>query len=140
MARTIAIRVAIGLVLGFCVLYICDYCVLHARMVHGGTSAALDTVSVTYGAALKDGRAELFPDQSGTVTCSRSIFPQMGYSPCWYARRHATQIISRNLTGGFRRSGTAVPYASPMREISAQAENEVRKFRCSVFGMTMLGF
>jgi hypothetical protein len=41
--------------------------------------------------SLKGGKTEY--DLTGTVqqTCSRSIFPQQGYSACWWLRRHAAQ-------------------------------------------------
>ena len=28
------------------------------------------------------------------VTCVRSLFPHLGYSPCWYLSRHAEQRIN----------------------------------------------
>jgi hypothetical protein len=41
--------------------------------------------------SLKGGKTEY--DMTGTVqqTCSRSIFPQQGYSACWWLQRHAAQ-------------------------------------------------
>jgi hypothetical protein len=87
-------RAFIAAIVACCVLFAADYGVLRYRMARGGQAAATDTVTVVYGAPLKDGRVELYADQPQTETCARSIFPHLGYSPCWYARRHPTQIVN----------------------------------------------
>jgi hypothetical protein len=55
---------------------------------------SLDTVKVVTTAAipLKSGKTELDAEGSIVVTCSRSIFPQSAYQPCWYLRRHASRV------------------------------------------------
>lgn len=77
-----------------CVLYIGDYAALRYRMARGGSDAALGTVTVLYGAPLKDGKVRVFTDQPEMETCVRAIFPHLGYAPCWYARSHAIRIAS----------------------------------------------
>jgi hypothetical protein len=96
-------RVLLATVIAGCALYVGDYLVLRYRIARNGEAAATDTVTVLYGTPLKDGRIEIFADQPQTETCSRSIFPHLGYPACWYARRHPTKVITDNRTPPFPR-------------------------------------
>jgi hypothetical protein len=42
----------------------------------------------------KNGKVEFAFEQPVTQTCVRSLFPHLGYPPCWYLRRHAEQRIN----------------------------------------------
>ena len=42
----------------------------------------------------KNGRTEFIPGDALTQTCSNSLFPQLGYQPCWYVMRHQEQQIN----------------------------------------------
>jgi len=77
-------------------LYLADYIALRYRMARGGLGAATATVTVLYGTPLKNGEVSIFWDQPQTETCVRSMFPHLGYPPCWYAMRHTTKMISEN--------------------------------------------
>ena len=77
-------------------LYLIDYMALRYRIGRDGLGAATATVTILYGTPLKNGEVSIFWDQPQTETCTRSIFPHLGYPPCWYAKRHATKMISRN--------------------------------------------
>lgn len=94
MTNTILRRALLVAVVALCVVYLCDYARLRYRMARGGSNAALGTVTVLYGAPLKDGKVRVFSDQPETETCVRSIFPHLGYAPCWYARSHTIKIAS----------------------------------------------
>ncbi len=83
-----------AMVFALCAVYVCDYALLRIRIERGGVNAALGSVTVVYGAALKNGRATLFTDQPQLETCVHSIFPHLGYLPCWYASKHAVQIVN----------------------------------------------
>ena len=88
-------RVLLISVVALCVVYLCDYGVLRHRIAHSaGANSALGTVTVLYGAPLKDGKVEVFTDQPQPQACVRSIFPHLGYPTCWYARSHAVQIVN----------------------------------------------
>ena len=56
----------------------------------------LGTVQVTklYAVLQKDGKTEYEAGEPETQTCVNSIFPHLGYSPCWYVKRHKTEQIS----------------------------------------------
>ena len=89
------LRIAVWAVIAaVCALYVGDYVVLRVRIARGGSNAALGSVTVVYGTALKDGRASLFTDQPQLETCVHSIFPHLEYPTCWYASRHSVQLIN----------------------------------------------
>src|SRR5579862_5917794 len=100
MWRTIVLRAVVGLAIASCLAYVVDYAVLRYRIATSGEAAATDTVTVLYGTPLKNGQTEIFTDQPQSETCSRSIFPHLGYPACWYARRHPTKVISENRSSG----------------------------------------
>jgi hypothetical protein len=55
----------------------------------------LGTVNVqtSYAVKQKDGKVEYYFNPPENQTCVRSLFPHMGYPPCWYlARKRAQQI------------------------------------------------
>jgi hypothetical protein len=82
--RTVSRAVA-GLVAAVLLLYVGDAVVLRMRM-----PAGLDTIPVQpyYAIPQKDGKTEFVLADPATRTCTRSLFPQLGYNPCWYVRRH----------------------------------------------------
>ena len=119
MWRTIVLRTGLTLVVAFCTLYVADYAVLRHRIATNGQAAATDTVTVLYGTPLKNGQTEIFTDQPETQTCSRSIFPHLGYPACWYARRHPTKVIS-DYRGGSGSNGAI--FADARHHGRAQAQ------------------
>ncbi len=60
----------------------------------GGADAATSTVTTFYAATPKDVKVNVFYDQPETRTCVRSIFPWLGYQPCWYLSRHAIKTVN----------------------------------------------
>jgi len=52
------------------------------------------TVHVLYAVKLKNGKTEYDDGGDQVISCSTSLFPQRGYEPCWYARRHRDQEIT----------------------------------------------
>lgn len=49
-----------------------------------------DQVEITryLAAPLKDHKTEYFYEGSGSVACSRTLFPQGAMDPCWYRKKH----------------------------------------------------
>jgi|SRR5277367_1421966 len=78
----------------FIALYVGDYLLLHARIAMRGADAATSTVTIYYAALLKNGKFSVFYDQPQTQSCVRSIFPWLGYQPCWYLSRHAIKTVN----------------------------------------------
>jgi hypothetical protein len=50
-------------------------------------------VKPLYAVRQKSGRIEYSVGDTETQTCVRSLFPHMGYTPCWYLIRHPTKRI-----------------------------------------------
>jgi len=91
--------VALFALLALAGLYAGDY--LSARYRIPGNRQTLGSVEVQtfYAVRQKDGRIEYVVGDSDTQTCIRSLFPQLGYTPCWYLSRHAIRRIEVSRTG-----------------------------------------
>ena len=83
-------RIATALVGLLIVLYFADYVVVRLRSNPTGTCQ----ITKFYAVPQKDGKTSYEPGEPETQTCSNSIFPHMGYSPCWYVKRHKNQQIN----------------------------------------------
>jgi len=44
--------------------------------------------------AEKNNKTEYVYEDPVAVTCVRSVFPHLGYAPCWYRSRHLEQRIN----------------------------------------------
>jgi hypothetical protein len=69
-------------------LYAADY--LAVRIPVPKSRPALGTVTVRpyYDVTLKDGKSEFYVLDPQEQTCVNSVLPHMGYTPCWYLRKH----------------------------------------------------
>jgi hypothetical protein len=49
-----------------------------------------DQVTITryMAAPLKGDKTEYYYEGTGPMPCSKSLFPQSGWQPCWYLRKH----------------------------------------------------
>jgi hypothetical protein len=83
-------RIATVLVVLVIVLYFGDYVVMKLRSEPTGTCQ----VTKLYAVPQKDGKTEYEAGDPETQTCANSIFPHLGYSPCWYVKRHKTQQVN----------------------------------------------
>jgi len=57
-----------------------------------GSPTSKFTVSHFVSAPLKNNKEEIDYVGSDMVPCSISLFPQGGYTPCWYLRRHTNDV------------------------------------------------
>ena len=88
MKRTaIIVAVCLGL------LYLGDFLWVWLRVHYPAAGAAFGSVDVYYETPLKNGKSEFFFGQSDKQTCAKSLFPQMGYPPCWYASRRTMRSV-----------------------------------------------
>lgn len=73
------------------VAYGVDYAVFRYRV--AGNHAAFGQVTVNHydAVAQKNGKTEFIFDPPQAETCSNSLFPRGGYTPCWYLQRHSDQ-------------------------------------------------
>jgi hypothetical protein len=63
------------------------------------------TIEPTYGIPHKNGSAEIVVGDPEPETCVHSIFPHMGYTPCWYLNRSSKNIIMLELIGTYPEVG-----------------------------------
>jgi len=83
-------RIATTLIALVIILYLGDYLVVKMRSDPTGTCQ----VTKLYAIAQKSGKTEYEEGDSETQTCANSLFPHLGYSPCWYLRRHKIQQVN----------------------------------------------
>lgn len=91
--KKIIVRGAIGLLAAALLAYVLDAIQVRVLLATGGPKKAYDTVTVLYAAGLKGNKYEIYTDQPDIETCARTLFPQMGYSPCWYLRKHTMRML-----------------------------------------------
>jgi hypothetical protein len=74
------------------VVYAGDYISLRFRIPN---REQFGSVSVTplYAIHEKNGKTEYDFAQPQSVICVHSLFPQLGYQPCWYVSRHTQKRI-----------------------------------------------
>jgi len=93
--KIIALRVVLAIVVLSAVLYAGDYLSVRYRMTKKMASDPLDSMKIqrTYVIPHKDGRAEIIFGEPETQMCVHSLFPHMGYTPCWYMKRQAEKPL-----------------------------------------------
>jgi hypothetical protein len=91
--RKIIVRGFLGIMAALLVAYVADAIQIRVRLAIGGPSKTYDTVTVLYESGLKNSKLEVYADQPDVETCARALFPQMGYSPCWYLRGHSLKML-----------------------------------------------
>ncbi len=79
----------VGFVLlgGICVaalIYLGDTAAFYLR----GKPTDQVVVSRYMSAPLKGDKTEYYYEGTGPISCSKSLFPQFGWQPCWYLRKH----------------------------------------------------
>ena len=75
-------------------LYVGDYVSVRYRIPRGRNPFGTVTVQRSYSVMKKDGKPDFYFDPPQNQTCVRSLFPHLGYDPCWYLLRHQNQQIS----------------------------------------------
>jgi hypothetical protein len=83
-------RIATVLIVLVIVLYIGDYTLVRVR----GEPLGTVRIDKFYAVPQKNGKTSFEPGEPETQTCVNSIFPHLGYSPCWYVQRHRHQQIN----------------------------------------------
>jgi hypothetical protein len=88
-------RVALGIIALSAVLYAGDYVSVRYRMAKGKAGDPLESMKIqrTYVIPHKDGRAEIIFGDPETQVCVHSLFPHLGYTPCWYMKRQSQKTI-----------------------------------------------
>lgn len=81
-------RIAAGLLAALLLLYIGDYAVVRVAASHATPGNPFEDVTLNRLIAIseKGQKTEYVQADPQTVTCVHSIFPHMGYNPCWYVK------------------------------------------------------
>ena len=99
---------AVGfVVLAFLLLYGGDYVSAKFRLPGNRETLGSVDVRVMWAIKLKNGRIDYQFGDTETQPCLHSIFPHLGYKPCWYLTRHKTNVIK---VGAARPSGLPLRY------------------------------
>lgn len=91
--RRFAIRAAVSVILLGCIIYIGDYLRLRYKVARNSNPFGSVTIQSDYAVKQKSGKLEYYFDQPQVQQCSHTLFPQMGYTPCWYLQRRANREI-----------------------------------------------
>jgi hypothetical protein len=93
--KAILVRLLLAAVVALAIFYAGDYAYLRLRIARANQAAVLGSVEVhRYDAVtLKNGKVQYYAEDPVTQTCVRSLFPHLGYTPCWYLNRHTIQYI-----------------------------------------------
>jgi hypothetical protein len=83
-------RGLLTLVVGFIAVYGGDWALYQMR----GSPTSTVTVNQMMTVPLKGNKTEYDYVGSSEVTCSVSLFPQSGQSPCWRLRRNPNQVTN----------------------------------------------
>jgi hypothetical protein len=91
-------RALVSLVALGAVAYAGDYVALRLRAAYPRLGGAFGAVKMErlYAIPLKNGGTEYEMDAQQpevTIDCVHSLFPHMGYNPCWYLRRNSQKPI-----------------------------------------------
>jgi len=87
--RRMLIVSSVGLLGLLCLLYIVDYARLRYKVAKNQEPFGSIKVQHYYAVKLKSGKLEYYFETPQMQQCSHSLFPQMGYTPCWYLQRQA---------------------------------------------------
>lgn len=74
--------------------YACDYISIAYRIPGGRQQFGSIEVQKVLAVPQKDRKTEYIADPPEQQQCVHSLFPQLGFTPCWYVARHANQKIN----------------------------------------------
>jgi len=83
MILSIVRKIAVGLLLLVALLFAADYVSIHVPIPSGRPQFGTLVVKPYYAVPMKNGKTEYMYEDAQTETCSHSLFPQYGHSPCW---------------------------------------------------------
>jgi hypothetical protein len=70
------------------IIYTFDYAIVRARLATSRNALGSVKVERLYAIPQKGGKTEFSYGGTEVESCVHSLFPHLGYAPCWYAVRH----------------------------------------------------
>jgi hypothetical protein len=92
--KSYVIRALLLCVVLIAVVYMSDYLIAQYRASHGNAGSVYGTVTVYLATEMKNGQVQLFYRNPMPMKCVRTLFPQLGYTPCWYLSRSPVKMVS----------------------------------------------
>ena len=74
-----------------CLVYAGDYAAVRFRIPKARNPFGTVQVQRYYSVMKKDGEPDFYFNPPQDQVCVRSLFPHLGYTPCWYLNRHKVQ-------------------------------------------------
>jgi hypothetical protein len=90
------LRALLGICVAAASAFMIDAGVLRYRAAGNHNAFGTVTVHPYYAFPRKDKKIELVFDDPRDETCAHSLFPQMGYPPCWYLGSHTDYEMPNN--------------------------------------------
>ena len=87
-------RLALTITALLLLLYVGDYLSVRLPIPKGRVTFSTVTVRPYYDVRLKSGKSDFYFLEPQLQTCVNSLFPHMGFTPCWYLRKHTRPRIS----------------------------------------------
>ena len=87
-------RIALIVVGLLALVYAGDYAVVRIPVPKERAAYSTVTVRPYLDVGLKSGKSDFYFLDSQKQTCVNSLFPHMGYNPCWYVRKHTHPRIA----------------------------------------------
>ena len=81
-------RLVIGVIVLAALFYLGDFLSIKFRIPGNRQQTDIVQVQDFYAVKQKNGRIAYYYNSTENVTCSNSLFPQLGNQPCWYVRRN----------------------------------------------------
>lgn len=91
--KKIALTLMFVLIAVAALSYAVDYLVWRYRLASGHNPYGTLTVQFYYAIQEKNGKTEYDFQPPQRETCTNSLFPHAGYSPCWYELKHKEKAI-----------------------------------------------
>jgi hypothetical protein len=81
-------------ILVLAIVYVGDYVSVRYRIPSSRNPYGSVRVQRYYAVTLKSGKPEFYFDRPTVQVCVHSLFPHLGYVPCWYLNRRRVQRIN----------------------------------------------
>ena len=86
-------RIVLIIVTLIVLVYTADFASVRIPIPRGRVVTSTITVRPYYDVGLKSGKSAFYFLDPQKQTCVNSLFPHLGYSPCWYLRKHTQPRI-----------------------------------------------
>ena len=87
-------RIALIVVGLLALVYAGDYASVRIPIPKGRAAYSTVIVRPYYDVGLKSGKSDFYFLDPQKQTCVNSLFPHLGYNPCWYLRKHTHPRIA----------------------------------------------